>query len=62
MNRFFPATSNSEEGVLLKGLVSRVGASVVGVCVVGASVVGASVVVGSGTGIVVVSTKCSSVR
>lgn len=57
VNRFFPATSNSEEGVLLKGLVSRLGASVVGVCVVGASVV-----VGSGTGIVVVSTKSSSVR
>lgn len=57
VNRFFPATSNSEEGVLLNGRVSRVGDGVVGVCIVGARVV-----VGSGTWIVVVSTKSSSVR
>lgn len=55
MNRFFPATSNSEEGVLLKGRVSGVGDSVVGY-----SVVGTSVVVGSGTR--VVSSKSPSVR
>lgn len=57
VNRFFPATSNSEEGVLLNGRVSRVGACVVGVCVVGASVV-----VGSGTWVVLDATKSSSVR
>lgn len=57
VKRFFPATSNSEEGVLLNGRVSGVGACVVGVCIVGARVV-----VGSGTWIVVVSTKSSSVR
>lgn len=57
VNRFFPATSNSEEGVLLNGRVSGVGACVVVVCILGARVV-----VGSGTWIVVVSTKSSSVR
>lgn len=52
VNRFFPVTSNSEEGVLLNGRVSGVR-----VCVVEASVV-----VGSGTGIVVLSSKSSSER
>ncbi len=57
VNRFFPTTSNSEEGVLFKGRVSGVGD-----CVVGVSVLWASVVVGSGTGVVVVSSKSPSVR
>lgn len=52
VNRFFPVTSNSEEGVLLNGRVSGVGDCVVE----------ASVVVGSGTGIVVLSSKSSSAR
>lgn len=34
VNRFFPTTSNSEEGVLFKGRVSGVGGCVVGVSVV----------------------------
>lgn len=33
VNRFFPTTSNSEEGVLFKGRVSGVGDCVVGVSV-----------------------------